>query len=56
MQIHIVKKAESLWTLSQQYRIGMDQIIQVNHLETSEELIVGQALLIPIPVLLQENP
>ncbi|QUW22361.1 LysM peptidoglycan-binding domain-containing protein [Sporosarcina sp. Marseille-Q4063] len=47
MQIHVVKKGESLWDLSHQFGIPIEQIINVNQLETPEKLVVGQALIIP---------
>ncbi|WP_172369150.1 glycosyl hydrolase family 18 protein [Sporosarcina jiandibaonis] len=47
MQIHVVKKGESLWDLSRRFGIPIDQIINVNQLETPEKIVVGQALIIP---------
>ena len=47
MQIHVVKKGESLWDISRRFGIPIDQIIKVNGLESPEKLVVGQALIIP---------
>ena len=33
--------------LSRQFGMTMDQIVNVNQLETPEKLVVGQALIIP---------
>ena len=47
MQIHVVKEGESLWNLSRQFGVTIEQIVNVNQLETPEKLVVGQALVIP---------
>ncbi|MBO1913509.1 LysM peptidoglycan-binding domain-containing protein, partial [Microvirga sp. 3-52] len=47
MQIHVVKKGESLWDISRRFGMPMDQIINVNELESPEKLLVGQAIIIP---------
>jgi spore germination protein len=47
MQIHVVKKGETLWEISRRFGIPIDQIISVNELESPEKLVVGQALIIP---------
>jgi spore germination protein len=47
MQIHVVKKGETLWGISRRFGIPIDQIISVNELESPEKLVVGQALIIP---------
>lgn len=47
MQIHVVKKGETLWDISRRFGIPIDQIISVNELESPEKLVVGQALIIP---------
>jgi spore germination protein len=47
MQIHVVKEGESLWDLSRQFGMSIEQIVNVNKLETPENLVVGQALIIP---------
>jgi spore germination protein len=47
MQIHVVKKGETLWDISRRFGIPIDQIISVNEFESPEKLVVGQALIIP---------
>ncbi len=47
MQIHVVKEGESLWDLSHQFGIAMEQIVNINQLEMPGKLVVGQALIIP---------
>ncbi len=47
MKIHVVREGESLWIISQQYRVSWNQIVKTNRLEYPEKLLIGQALLIP---------
>lgn len=49
MQIHVVKSGEALWNIAQQYRANMNQIVLVNELNDPNVLVVGQALVIPVP-------
>ena len=49
MIIHVVKKGETLWSISNQYMIGINSIIDVNQLENPSQLVVGQAIIIPTP-------
>lgn len=53
MHIHVVQSGETIWGISQRYRVSMDQIIKSNQLETPNKLVVGQALVIPTPPPLQ---
>ena len=56
MQIHVVKEGESLWDLSRQFGMTMEQIVNVNQLETPEKLVVGQALIIPTVTPISAKP
>ncbi|MGM7701642.1 glycosyl hydrolase family 18 protein [Pseudalkalibacillus sp. Hm43] len=47
MQIHVVRPGQSLWGISQLYGIPWQQITELNGLEYSDELAIGQTLLIP---------
>lgn len=47
MQIHVVKKGDSVWKIANQYGVSMNQIISANQLENPNALVVGQALVIP---------
>ncbi|SDM76516.1 spore germination protein [Fictibacillus solisalsi] len=49
MQIHIVKKGDSLYKLSQFYNLPWQNIAAVNALGPQDVLAVGQTLLIPAP-------
>jgi spore germination protein len=49
MQIHVVRRGETVWTLSRRYRVSMNQIAAVNALPDRDVLLVGQALVIPTP-------
>ncbi|MEF3306579.1 LysM peptidoglycan-binding domain-containing protein [Paenibacillus sp. GYB003] len=49
MHIHVVQSGETLWQLSQRYGIGTDDIVNANGLEHPNQLVVGQAIVIPTP-------
>jgi len=49
MQIHTVRRNDSLWNLAQQYGVPLQHIIEVNSIADSDSLVVGQALIIPSP-------
>jgi len=47
MLIHVVKPGESLWQISNYYRVPMAKIVGVNELPNPNQLVIGQALVIP---------
>jgi spore germination protein len=47
MKIHVVQRGENLWMLSQRYGVSINQIVTVNELPNPNQLVVGQALVIP---------
>ncbi|MCM3635027.1 MULTISPECIES: glycosyl hydrolase family 18 protein [Paenibacillus] len=47
MQIHTVRRNDSLWNLAQTYGVPLQHIVEVNAIEESDPLVVGQALIIP---------
>ncbi|MCL6516919.1 LysM peptidoglycan-binding domain-containing protein [Alicyclobacillus sp.] len=49
MQIHVVRRGETVWTLSQRYRVSPNQLAAVNELPDPNLLLPGQALVIPTP-------
>ncbi|GAE28462.1 spore cortex-lytic enzyme [Halalkalibacter wakoensis JCM 9140] len=49
MEIHVVSPGESLWSIAQTYGVPFQSIIDTNQLPNPEQLVVGQALLIPVP-------
>lgn len=49
MKIHVVRKGETLWSISYIYGISINQIIYTNGLLHPEQLVVGEALVIPTP-------
>lgn len=49
MNIHIVKKGESLYSISKRFGVNINQIITANQLENPNTLVIGQALVIPSP-------
>ncbi|MBR7554267.1 LysM peptidoglycan-binding domain-containing protein [Allobacillus sp. GCM10007491] len=48
MIIHTVSRGDSVYLLSQRYQTAVDLIVQANELDQPEDLVVGQALVIPI--------
>lgn len=48
MQIHVVTPGQSIYGIAQAYGTTPDQIISANELRTPNQLVVGQALVIPI--------
>ncbi|WP_284140689.1 MULTISPECIES: glycoside hydrolase family 18 protein [unclassified Virgibacillus] len=48
MQIHVVKQGETINAIANTYRITAKAIIDANELEAPNNLVVGQALVIPI--------
>lgn len=48
IQIHVVTPGESLWTIAQAYGTSIQVIVQANQIPEPGQLVVGQALVIPI--------
>lgn len=48
MIIHIVTQGDSIYLLSQRYQVSVDAIVQANELDQPEDLVIGQALVIPV--------
>lgn len=48
MQIHVVTPGQSIYGIAQAYNTTPDQIISANEIRTPNQLVVGQALVIPI--------
>jgi len=49
MQIHTVQRNDSLWNLARTYGVPLEHIVEVNNIQPSDSLVVGQALLVPTP-------
>lgn len=47
MLIHVVKKGEMLWQIANYYNSDIGEIIRINGLLNPNQLLVGQALIIP---------
>ena len=45
--IHIVKKGETLWSISQRYNLTLNTIVTVNNFINSELISIGQQIRIP---------
>ncbi|MDP4096903.1 glycoside hydrolase family 18 protein [Paenibacillus sp. P96] len=48
MQIHVVQPGQSLYSIAQAYSVTIENITQANRISTTEPLVVGQTLVIPI--------
>ncbi|MGG1401172.1 glycoside hydrolase family 18 protein [Bacillus salipaludis] len=48
MQIHVVQRNESLTTIARAYRTTVQDIIDANELPNPNNLVIGQAIVIPI--------
>lgn len=48
MQIHVVRPGDSLWKISQAYGVPVEQIAEANELPNPNQLVIGQAMVIPI--------
>ena len=48
MQIHVVSQGGSLFSIANTYSTSMQNIIDANELDAPDNLVVGQALVIPI--------
>jgi Predicted glycosyl hydrolase len=49
VQIHTVKRGDSLWELSQRFGVPLQQILAANGLAEDDPLVIGQAVIIPTP-------
>lgn len=47
MLIHVVKPRETLWQIANFYRVSTSSIVSVNELPDPNQLVIGQALVIP---------
>lgn len=49
MIIHVVSAGETLWQIANSYSVPINSIIQLNALSNPDQLVIGQALVIPSP-------
>ncbi len=47
MKIHVVRAGETLWRISNLYKISIQEIASANSLDNPNVLVIGQALVIP---------
>lgn len=47
MYIHTVVQGDSIWQLAKKYSISVANILDINHLNEKDALVIGQAVLIP---------
>jgi spore germination protein len=50
MTIHIVQKGDSLYSIARSYGVAWQRIMADNGLAPNQQLVVGQALIIPSPM------
>lgn len=50
MLIHIVNRGDTLWQIANRYNMTVNAIQQINQLPNPNQLLIGQALIIPTPV------
>nr|WP_106784937.1 glycoside hydrolase family 18 protein [Lysinibacillus timonensis] len=48
MQIHVVQPGESVFGISQAYGVNYQNILDANQIAATDQLVIGQALVIPI--------
>lgn len=48
MQIHVIRSGETLTGISNAYSVSTDEIIRANDIQNPNNLVVGQAIVIPI--------
>lgn len=48
MQIYVIQPGDTLWNIAQQYQSSVTDIVDANELPDSNQLVVGQAIVIPI--------
>ncbi|WP_100407954.1 glycoside hydrolase family 18 protein [Bacillus solitudinis] len=48
MQIHVVQTGDTLWQIAQTYNTNIDLIVQANQIPNPNQLVIGQAMVIPI--------
>lgn len=48
MQIHVVKKGDTIFNIANTYNTPMETIINANELDAPRSLVIGQAIVIPI--------
>lgn len=47
VNIYVVKKGDSIWSIAQKFRMDLQSIIRVNKLDPNKSLVIGQTLVIP---------
>lgn len=47
MIIHVVKRGESLWQITNRYEVNISQVVEINEIPNPNQLAVGQSLVIP---------
>ncbi|MDP4155774.1 MAG: LysM peptidoglycan-binding domain-containing protein, partial [Bacillota bacterium] len=48
MQIHVVQRNDSITTIARQYHSTVNDIVEANDLPNPNNLVIGQAIVIPI--------
>lgn len=49
MPIYVIKKGDTLWNIASEHNTTVQDIIRLNQLPNPEQLVVGQAIVLPEP-------
>ncbi|WML41764.1 LysM peptidoglycan-binding domain-containing protein [Neobacillus sp. OS1-2] len=49
MIIHVVRSGDTLWKIANQHAVTVNSIVKTNELQNPNQLVIGQALVIPRP-------
>lgn len=49
MVIYTVRGGDTLWSIAQRLGSSVESIVRINNIETPDQLVVGQNLLVPVP-------
>ncbi|MFC4409064.1 LysM peptidoglycan-binding domain-containing protein [Chungangia koreensis] len=49
MAIHVVSPGDTLWRIASRYEANLNEIVETNGLKNPNQLVVGEALYIPLP-------
>ncbi|MCA9891082.1 MAG: LysM peptidoglycan-binding domain-containing protein, partial [Anaerolineae bacterium] len=50
LRTHVVREGESAWTIAATYRLTLDQLLEINHLERPVILHPGDELIVQMPL------
>ncbi len=48
-RVHLVKRRETLYSISRKYKVSISTLAKVNHIKARNRLKIGQRIMVPIP-------